>query len=90
LLDDENFKINLNACYQVHGREAHLTIITDISMKNLEKYDIFDEIINIPTNGFLTGLVGVVPFQLIAYEISILKGIDPDHPRGLAKVVTVL
>jgi glutamine---fructose-6-phosphate transaminase (isomerizing) len=27
--------------------------------------------------------------QLIAYELSILKGINPDVPRNLAKAVTV-
>ncbi len=67
-----------------------MTIITDIELKTLESYDIFDEIISIPSNGIFTALVGVVPFQLIAYELSILKGNDPDHPKNLAKVVTVL
>ena len=31
----------------------------------------------------------VVPFQLIAYELSILFGRNPDRPRNLAKAVTV-
>jgi glucosamine--fructose-6-phosphate aminotransferase (isomerizing) len=27
--------------------------------------------------------------QLFAYELAILKGLDPDKPRNLAKSVTV-
>jgi glucosamine--fructose-6-phosphate aminotransferase (isomerizing) len=31
----------------------------------------------------------VVPLQLLAYYISIERGIDPDKPKNLAKCVTV-
>ncbi|MBD3210848.1 glutamine--fructose-6-phosphate transaminase (isomerizing) [Candidatus Micrarchaeota archaeon] len=31
----------------------------------------------------------VVPLQLLAYHVSVLKGINPDKPRNLAKSVTV-
>jgi len=31
-----------------------------------------------------------IPLQLIAYSTSIVKGIDPDKPRNLAKTVTVI
>jgi glucosamine--fructose-6-phosphate aminotransferase (isomerizing) len=31
----------------------------------------------------------IVPLQLLAYHVSVLKGIDPDRPRNLAKSVTV-
>ena len=31
----------------------------------------------------------VVPMQLFAYELAVLKGLDPDKPRNLAKSVTV-
>jgi glucosamine--fructose-6-phosphate aminotransferase (isomerizing) len=30
-----------------------------------------------------------VPLQLLAYELAVLKGLDPDMPRNLAKSVTV-
>lgn len=32
----------------------------------------------------------VVPLQLLAYETSVAKGLDPDKPRNLAKTVTVV
>jgi glucosamine--fructose-6-phosphate aminotransferase (isomerizing) len=31
----------------------------------------------------------VVPLQILAYELALLKGLDPDKPRNLAKSVTV-
>lgn len=43
----------------------------------------------IPNNGPLTAMISVLPLQLIAYELAVLRGIDPDMPRNLAKAVTV-
>jgi glucosamine--fructose-6-phosphate aminotransferase (isomerizing) len=37
----------------------------------------------------LTPLVAVIPLQLLAYHISVLRGCDVDQPRNLAKSVTV-
>jgi len=34
-------------------------------------------------------LVGAVPFQLLAYYLSVAKGLDPDYPRNLSKTLTV-
>jgi len=47
------------------------------------------DVIQIPSNGILTALLAVIPLQFIAYELSILKQINPDRPRHLAKTVTV-
>jgi glucosamine--fructose-6-phosphate aminotransferase (isomerizing) len=37
----------------------------------------------------ISPLVYVVPLQLLAYHISVARGIDPDKPKNLAKCVTV-
>ncbi len=37
----------------------------------------------------LSPILAVVPFQLFAYYMAVLKGFDPDKPRNLSKVVTV-
>ncbi len=34
-------------------------------------------------------VVGAVPFQLLAYHLSVAKGLDPDYPRNLSKTLTV-
>ncbi|ASI99583.1 glutamine--fructose-6-phosphate transaminase (isomerizing) [Thermococcus celer] len=37
----------------------------------------------------LTPIVYVVPLQILAYHLAVLRGNDPDKPRNLAKSVTV-
>ena len=37
----------------------------------------------------LQPLVSVVPLQLLAYHAAVLRGLDVDKPRNLAKSVTV-
>ena len=34
-------------------------------------------------------VVAVIPLQLLAYHIALLRGCDVDKPRNLAKSVTV-
>jgi len=52
--------------------------------------EIADDVINIPeTPDFLQPIVSVVPLQLLAYHIALLRGCDVDKPRNLAKSVTV-
>ena len=38
----------------------------------------------------ISPLVYVVPLQLLAYYISVERGINPDQPKNLAKCVTVV
>jgi glutamine---fructose-6-phosphate transaminase (isomerizing) len=49
-----------------------------------------DHVITIPESlDLLTPLLSVVPLQLLAYHIAVLRGEDVDQPRNLAKAVTV-
>ena len=43
----------------------------------------------LPNNKTMTGLIAVIVLQLLSYHLSVAKGINPDRPRNLAKVVTV-
>jgi glucosamine--fructose-6-phosphate aminotransferase (isomerizing) len=43
----------------------------------------------VPDNKYFFGVLSCIMLQLIAYELSVSKGINPDMPRNLAKVVTV-
>jgi glucosamine--fructose-6-phosphate aminotransferase (isomerizing) len=38
---------------------------------------------------FLVPILATVPVQLIAYHLSVARGIDPDFPRNLSKTLTV-
>ena len=49
-----------------------------------------DHVIHIPrTLPSLMPILSVVPLQLLAYHIAVLRGCDVDQPRNLAKSVTV-
>lgn len=38
----------------------------------------------------LAPVVNIVPLQLLAYHLTVLRGFNVDQPRNLAKSVTVL
>ena len=44
--------------------------------------------VNVPHNEIFYPLLSIIALQLISYNIAILKNINPDMPRNLAKVVT--
>ena len=52
---------------------------------------ISDDVIEMPKGipNVMTPLIYVVPLQLLAYNVAVEKGHDPDRPRNLAKSVTV-
>jgi glucosamine--fructose-6-phosphate aminotransferase (isomerizing) len=73
---------------QVCSREgAVIAIATEGDEEIAEKAN---DVIYIPDLGeYLTSVIAVVPLQLLAYHIAVLKGTDVDQPRNLAKSVTV-
>jgi glucosamine--fructose-6-phosphate aminotransferase (isomerizing) len=51
---------------------------------------IADDVIYVPdVPDYLQPLVAVIPLQLLAYHVALLRGCDVDKPRNLAKSVTV-
>ncbi len=49
----------------------------------------FDEWIPTPDLGLASPIASIIPIQLLAYHLAVLRGNDPDKPRNLAKSVTV-
>jgi glucosamine--fructose-6-phosphate aminotransferase (isomerizing) len=41
------------------------------------------------THELLMPLLSVIPLQLLAYHIAVMRGCNVDQPRNLAKSVTV-
>jgi len=86
ILDDTHAHHMRTAAEEVRARGADVIVITD-------KAELADGIdsnpIVIPSNGPMTALGAVLPIQLIAYELALMRGINPDTPRNLAKAVTV-
>jgi glucosamine--fructose-6-phosphate aminotransferase (isomerizing) len=49
-----------------------------------------DHVLEVPaTLQAFSGLLAVIPLQLLSYHIAVLRGCDVDQPRNLAKSVTV-
>jgi glucosamine--fructose-6-phosphate aminotransferase (isomerizing) len=86
ILDDNHAQHMRTAAEEVKARGAALIIITD---KPSLAEGLDDNPVVIPNNGPLTALGAVLPLQLIGYELALMKGINPDTPRNLAKAVTV-
>lgn len=73
---------------EVKARGAKVLAITFEDNEVFEK--VADEVFQIPkTDSYLSPILSVIVTQLYAYYCSISRGNDPDHPRNLAKSVTV-
>jgi glutamine---fructose-6-phosphate transaminase (isomerizing) len=77
---------NIASAHEIKARGA--TII-GISNTPNEAYDIFIKIPLIKCTAIYP-IIEVLPFQILAYYLSLVKNIDPDYPRNLAKSVTVM
>ncbi|MEO0098314.1 MAG: glutamine--fructose-6-phosphate transaminase (isomerizing) [candidate division WOR-3 bacterium] len=78
---------NLN---EVKSRGAKIIAIAeegDEKIKELADYLIF--IPSVRKGEFLSPLISIIPLQLLAYHIAVLRGCDVDKPRHLAKSVVV-
>ncbi len=73
----------LNNAKEVEARGGN---IIGISPKD---NTIFNSWIKIPDCGLLTSIAALIPIQMLSYHMSILRNINPDKPRNLAKSVTV-
>jgi glucosamine--fructose-6-phosphate aminotransferase (isomerizing) len=73
---------------EVKARGGPVIAITDFVDRQLEQ--LADRIVQIPSiHPLLQPIVTVIPLQLLAYQIAMLRGCDVDKPRNLAKSVTV-
>ncbi len=51
--------------------------------------DVFDFWIKVPEMNGENPIVQIIPMQILAYQLAVLRGNNPDKPRNLAKSVTV-
>jgi len=81
----ENREKNQNAIEEVLSRHADIWVITD--NLSYEKANI--TITYLQENRSFGSLTASIIIQLFSYELALKKGVNPDYPRNLAKVVTV-
>jgi glucosamine--fructose-6-phosphate aminotransferase (isomerizing) len=85
-LDQTHRGKTINCCQEVASRNSPIILITN-THDDVEGINC--EAVLIPENKTYGSLLGVVPIQLLAYYLSVERGINPDKPKNLAKVVTV-
>jgi len=73
---------------EVQARQGRVVALVNQDDRTLPT--LVEDIIEIPaTPELLLPIVEIVPLQLLAYYIGVLRGCDVDQPRNLAKSVTV-
>lgn len=83
-----NYEKVLSNIQEVKARKGKIIAIVTAGDKHVKQFA--DHIIEIPeTDEALSPLVSVIPLQLLAYHIAVLRGCNIDQPRNLAKSVTV-
>jgi glucosamine--fructose-6-phosphate aminotransferase (isomerizing) len=81
----EKLRANLS---EVSARGGKLYVFADESVKF--EGDKNTKVIHVPhTPDVIDPIIFTVPLQLLSYHVAIVKGTDVDHPRNLAKSVTV-
>ena len=60
--------------------------IIGVSPENNEAFDYW---LKVPDAGNASPVVNIIPVQILAYHLAVLRGNDPDYPRNLAKSVVV-
>ncbi len=85
---DAVFEKMLSNIEEVKARSGVVIAVTDAEDEGLARKA--DFLVQVPsTHELLAPLLLVLPLQLLAYHIALLRGCDVDQPRNLAKSVTV-
>ncbi|MGZ8240391.1 MAG: glutamine--fructose-6-phosphate transaminase (isomerizing), partial [Methylobacter sp.] len=81
----EKLKSNIQ---EVSARGGQLIVFMDETLVSANDENV--QIVKVPqVEKEIAPIVYVVPLQLLAYHVAVLKGTDVDQPRNLAKSVTV-
>ncbi|MCS7125422.1 MAG: glutamine--fructose-6-phosphate transaminase (isomerizing) [Aigarchaeota archaeon] len=87
--NDNTRKHVIGNVMEMKARGAKIYCLGDEGDRELR--ELSDWYLGLPSvHELLSPIIYVIPFQLLAYYMTIEKGLDPDKPRNLAKSVTVL
>ena len=72
---------------EVLARGAYVILICNENI-NVDS-DVYNELITIPDNNYLTPILAIISMQLLSYYVAKKRNCDIDKPKNLAKSVTV-
>lgn len=85
---DSVYEKNLSNMAEIKARNGKIIALATAGDEKIK--ELADDVIYIPkTLEMLTPILAATPLQLFAYHMAVLKGLDADKPRNLAKSVTV-
>ncbi|MBE0633427.1 SIS domain-containing protein [Candidatus Bathyarchaeota archaeon] len=79
----------IGSIMEMKSRGAKIIAICEEGDEDIKR--VSDEVVEMPRGipDELSPIVYITPLQLFAYHLAVMKGLDPDKPRNLAKSVTV-
>ncbi|GLI68179.1 hypothetical protein VaNZ11_012521 [Volvox africanus] len=88
---DGMYKKMESVIQQLLARDAQLYIVCNENDEAMKQYeDKGCKLIQVPeTVDCLQPVINIVPLQLLSYHLTVLRGLNVDQPRNLAKSVTV-
>lgn len=87
-INDKSYEKIVSNIQEIKARNGK--VIAIVSEGDSTIHSMADHVLKIPEAlNEVTALLSVIPLQLIAYHIAVLRGCDVDQPRNLAKSVTV-
>ncbi len=85
---DSVYEKMLGNMEEIKARDGKIIAIANEGDKIIKK--LADDVIYIPqTLELMSPILSIIPLQLFAYYMAVLRGCDVDKPRNLAKSVTV-
>ncbi|OFY59703.1 MAG: glutamine--fructose-6-phosphate aminotransferase [Bacteroidetes bacterium RBG_19FT_COMBO_42_10] len=85
---DDTYEKIINNIQEIKARKGKVIAIVTEGDEIIRK--MADYVLEVPeTLPVFSGLLAVIPLQLLSYHIAVLRGCDVDQPRNLAKSVTV-
>jgi glucosamine--fructose-6-phosphate aminotransferase (isomerizing) len=85
---DDTYEKIISNIQEIKARKGRVIAIVTEGDEIIRK--MADYVLEVPeTLSVFSGLLAVIPLQLLSYHIAVLRGCDVDQPRNLAKSVTV-
>jgi glucosamine--fructose-6-phosphate aminotransferase (isomerizing) len=85
---DDTYEKIISNIQEIKARKGKVIAIVTEGDQTIRK--MADHVLEVPeTLPVFSGLLAVIPLQLLSYHIAVLRGCNVDMPRNLAKSVTV-
>ena len=87
-INDQSYEKMVSNIQEVKARKGKVIVVVTKGDKTIK--GMVDHVIEIPDcHELVSPMLSIIPMQILAYHIAVLRGCNVDQPRNLAKSVTV-